>query len=149
MNFPVYLDHAATSPLLPEALEAMMPFLGEQFGNPSSLYSLGQYANDALSQAREQVDALLCCSPDEIYFTSGGTESIQIALFGAAFAARDHGKHIYGSRDRAYPPTKDTSLQKRSRMRTCAFHMRGSRVLCAAMVTTRSASRWIWTCRGA
>ena len=84
----VYLDHAATTPVDPRVLEAMLPFLTSKFGNPSSIYSAAREANAALSQAREQVAEVLHCRPDEVYFTSGGTESDNAALRGIGLAQR-------------------------------------------------------------
>lgn len=71
----IYADHAATSPLAPEALEAMLPWLQEAFANPSSLYARGRQARKAVAQARETIAACLHAEPEEIFFTSGGTES--------------------------------------------------------------------------
>ena len=79
----VYMDANATTPLLPEVLEAMQPYFVERFGNASSVHSFGQQARGAVEQARIKVAALLHCRPAEIVFTSGGTESDNLALFGA------------------------------------------------------------------
>jgi len=79
---PVYLDHNATTPLLPEVVEAMLPYLREHFGNPSSGHVYGQQARAAVEHARAQVAALLGCQPDEIVFTSGGTEANNLAIRG-------------------------------------------------------------------
>ncbi|HUZ04872.1 MAG TPA: cysteine desulfurase family protein, partial [Acidobacteriaceae bacterium] len=79
----VYMDANATTPLLPEVMEAMRPYFMERFGNASSVHSFGQHARSAVEQARVQVAALLHCRPAEIVFTSGGTESDNLALFGA------------------------------------------------------------------
>ena len=87
----IYLDHAATSPLRPEALEAMLPFLGGQFGNPSGLYAVGSEAQAAVDGARQRVAAALNARDSEILFTSGGTESINSALVGIAYAMRRAG----------------------------------------------------------
>ncbi|HSY02709.1 MAG TPA: aminotransferase class V-fold PLP-dependent enzyme [Acidobacteriaceae bacterium] len=78
----IYMDANATTPLLPEVLEAMRPFFIESFGNASSIHQHGQHARAAVERAREQVAALLHCRPAEIVFTSGGTESDNTALFG-------------------------------------------------------------------
>ena len=78
----VYLDNNATSPLLPEVFEAMRPYFFEKFGNASSIHQQGQQSRSAVEQAREQVAELLNCRPAEIVFTSGGTESDNLALFG-------------------------------------------------------------------
>lgn len=85
----VYMDANATTPMLPEVLEAMRPFLIERFGNASSVHSFGQQARGAVEQARMSVAAFLHCRPAEIVFTSGGTESDNLALFGATQAG-DH-----------------------------------------------------------
>jgi cysteine desulfurase len=85
----VYMDANATTPLLPEVLEAMRPYFVERFGNASSVHSFGQQARGAVEQARIKVAALLRCRPAEIVFTSGGTESDNLALFGATLPG-DH-----------------------------------------------------------
>ena len=91
----VYLDHAATTPLLPEVREAMLPYLNESFGNPSSLHDWGDPARDALEKARSQVAALIGTSePEEIIFTASGTESNNLAIKGLALAQQSKGKHI-------------------------------------------------------
>jgi cysteine desulfurase len=84
MSDLIYLDHAATTPLSRRALEAMMPYLTEEFGNPSSIYAPGRRARRALDGARETVAAAFGAHPDEIYFTSGGTESDNWVIRGAA-----------------------------------------------------------------
>jgi cysteine desulfurase len=81
---PIYLDHNATTPILQEVVEAMLPFLGEHFGNPSSGHAYGQRTRKGIEQAREQVATLLGCQPDEIVFTSGGTEANNLAIRGVA-----------------------------------------------------------------
>lgn len=86
----IYLDHNATTPVLPEVLEAMLPYLRDQFGNPSSEHAVGRSSRDAVERAREQVAVSLSCRPDEVLFTSGGTESNNLAILGsAAVAAAD------------------------------------------------------------
>ncbi len=84
---PIYLDHNATTPLLPEVVDAMLPYLREQFGNPSSSHPWGSRARAAVDTAREKVAALVHADVDEIYFTSGGTESSNLAIRGVASAA--------------------------------------------------------------
>ena len=79
----VYLDYNATTPLDPRVLEAMMPYMGAGFGNPSSLYSLGRQARAAVEKAREQVAALVGAHPSQVIFTSGGTEANNCAIKGA------------------------------------------------------------------
>jgi cysteine desulfurase len=86
-----YLDHAATTPLRPEALEAMLPFLQGNFGNPSGQHAAARVAKTAIEEAREQVAAALGAKPAEIVFTGGGTEADNLALKGAARSARDRG----------------------------------------------------------
>lgn len=93
----IYLDHNATTPIDPEVAEAMKPCLGEIFGNPSSAHSYGSRAREVVETARMQVAALLHARPEEIVFTSGGTESNNHALKGVAFAHRDRGGHIITS----------------------------------------------------
>jgi cysteine desulfurase len=85
----IYLDYAATTPLDPRVLEAMQPYFLENFGNPSSVHGFGQRAETALEEARSSMAVQLGCQPEEILFTSGGTESDNLALRGAALAARD------------------------------------------------------------
>jgi cysteine desulfurase len=90
---PVYLDYASTTPVHPRVLEAMEPHLRAEFGNPSNLYPLGRRAADALDRARAQVAASLACHADEIIFTSGGSESDNLALKGVALA-RSGKRHL-------------------------------------------------------
>lgn len=90
----VYLDHAATTPLLPEVREAMLPYLDELFGNPSCLHDWGDAAREAMDTAREQVGQLVGARADEIIFTGGGTESNNFAVKGLALAQQNKGKHI-------------------------------------------------------
>src|SRR5450432_4025633 len=80
----VYLDNNASTPVLPEVLEAMQPYFGERFGNASSIHSHGQETRAAVEQARESVAALLGCRASEIVFTSGGTEADNLAIAGLA-----------------------------------------------------------------
>ena len=91
----IYADNAATTKLSPVALQAMLPYLSEHYGNPSSLYSLGQQAAEALEEARKTVAQCLHCRPDEIYFTSGGSEADNQAILSAARWGKMRGKtHI-------------------------------------------------------
>ncbi len=90
----VYLDNAATTPLLPEVLQSMMPFLGEKFGNPSSLHDWGDAAREAIEEAREKVAQLIGANAEEIIFTGSGTESNNFAIKGLALAQQSKGKHI-------------------------------------------------------
>ena len=89
-----YMDYNATTPLAAEAREAMLPWLGEGFGNPSSIHAEGRLARAAVDDARECIAALLGARPHEIVFTSGGTESCNLGVLGLARAARRHGRHI-------------------------------------------------------
>ena len=91
---PIYLDHAATTPLRREALDAMLPYLGEQFGNPSSPHAYGRRARAALDEAHERVAAALGAGPREIVLTSGGTEALNLAIKGAAWAGKARGPRI-------------------------------------------------------
>ena len=94
---PIYLDHAATTPLDPAVLEVMLPYFTERFGNASSVYRLGREARRALDRAREQVAAVLHCPPADIVFTSGGSEGDNAAIRGAVFARGARGRHIVTS----------------------------------------------------
>jgi cysteine desulfurase len=94
---PIYLDYNATTPLDPEVIDAMRPYLEERFGNPSSGHFYGIEAREAVDQARARVAELLNCSPQEVVFTSGGSESNNYALKGAALALRHRGNHIVTS----------------------------------------------------
>src|SRR3954471_17587217 len=82
----IYLDHNATAPVHPLVLEAMLPYLDGEYGNASSVHSFGQTARGAVERAREQVAALIGANPAEIVFTSGGTESDNMAVLGVAVA---------------------------------------------------------------
>ncbi|HEY7496752.1 MAG TPA: aminotransferase class V-fold PLP-dependent enzyme [Candidatus Tectomicrobia bacterium] len=94
---PIYLDYNATTPIDPEVAEAMRPYLYEHFGNPSSSHWYGQQTRQAVEKARQQVAQLLHCHPDEIIFTSGGSEANNYAIKGVAFANRTRGNHIITS----------------------------------------------------
>jgi cysteine desulfurase len=93
MPEPIYLDHAATTPVRPEVLEAMTPFYGPRFGNPSSLHRWGREARTALDEARERLANCMGARPDEVFFTSGGTEADNIAILGAWRARRAEGRN--------------------------------------------------------
>jgi len=94
---PIYLDYNATTPLRPEVLEAMLPHLKEDFGNPSSIHTYGQRAKSALYDAREQVAGLVSASPSEITFTSGGTESDNLAILGVLETGDGSRRHLVTS----------------------------------------------------
>jgi cysteine desulfurase len=88
MNRKIYLDHNASTPVHPEVLQAMLPYFSEHFGNPSSVHGFGREARDGMESAREQIAGFLKVSKDEIVFTSGGTESDNLAIKGIAAAKR-------------------------------------------------------------
>lgn len=94
---PIYLDYNATTPIDREAAEAMLPYLYEHFGNPSSAHAYGRVAHEAVSRARAQVARALNCQPGEVIFTSGGTEANNMVIKGVATAYRDRGRHIITS----------------------------------------------------
>ena len=106
----IYLDHAATSPLRPEVLEAMMPYLTTYHGNASSIHASGRRARQGLDEARETIAGLIGAKPREIVFTSGGTEADNLALKGVAWAASARGRHIITS-----------SVEHKAVMNTCAM----------------------------
>lgn len=90
----VYLDYSATTPVKEEVLQEMIPYFTEKFGNPSSLYDKGLESKDAVTTAREQVAALINAKPQEVFFTAGGTEADNWAVFGAAEKLKEKGNHI-------------------------------------------------------
>ena len=106
----IYLDHAATTPLRPEVLEAMLPYLTEHFGNASSLHAEGRRARQGVDEARERIAAILGAKPREIVFTSGGSEGDNLAIKGVAWAASARGRHIVTS-----------SVEHKAVLNTCAI----------------------------
>ena len=101
----VYLDYSASTPVDPRVLEVMMPYFSEVYGNPSSAHRYGRAAERAVEDSRETVATILNCRPAEIIFTSGGSESDNLAIRGAAWLARQHGTpgapdHIVGGAQR-------------------------------------------------
>ena len=106
----IYMDHAATTPVRAEVLEAMIPYFSGKFGNSSSLYGLAQDARKALDESRESVAKVLGCRSSEVIFTSGGSESDNSALKGIAFALRASGNHII-----------TTSIEHHAVLHTCQF----------------------------
>ncbi len=94
MDRPIYLDYNATTPLAPEVIDEMIPFMKEHFGNPSSSHYYGKEPREAIESARERVARLINCHPDEVIFTSGCTESNNHALRGVAEAYGKKGNHI-------------------------------------------------------
>jgi cysteine desulfurase len=90
----IYLDHAATTPLHPEVLEAMLPYLTEHHGNPSSIHTSGRRARQGLDEAREEIASLIGARPREIVFTGSGTEADNLAIKGLAWASSARGRHL-------------------------------------------------------
>ena len=109
----VYLDHAATTPAHPNVVRAMQPYFSEKFGNPSSIHAFGQEARSAVEAAREKAAKLLGATPEEIVFTSGGTESDNFALEGVAFAKENQGKHIIISKIEHHAVTECAEFLKK------------------------------------
>ena len=106
----IYLDHAATTKLKKEVLNTMLPFLTEQYGNPSTIYTLGREAKKAIDKSREQVAKALNAKPNEIFFTGSGTESDNWAIKGIAYANKEKGKHII-----------TTNIEHHAIIHTCKF----------------------------
>jgi len=96
-NKMVYLDHAATTAVRPEVVEAMLPYFTERYGNASSIYSLGREAGQAIDEARLKVAGMLGARPEEVIFTSGGSESDNLAIRGVLWASHDKGNHVITS----------------------------------------------------
>src|SRR5215831_7195264 len=94
MRNPVYFDFNATTPLDARVREAMLPCLGEIWGNPSSLHQIGQQARAVLDEARDGAAAVLGCKPSEVVFTSGGTESANLGILGTARHWKSKGRHL-------------------------------------------------------
>src|SRR5215510_7990249 len=97
MRRTIYFDYNATTPLDPQVLEAMLPYFGEVYGNPSSVHHVGREARALLDEARDRASKVFGCKPSEVIFTSGGTEADNMAIFGTARMLRDKGKHIITS----------------------------------------------------
>jgi len=106
----IYMDHSATTFVKPEVLEAMIPYFTEHFGNPSSIYGIARYSKKAIDTARVQTAKALGADPDEIYFTSGGSESDNWAIKGVALANRKRGNHII-----------TTQIEHHAVLHTCQF----------------------------
>jgi len=98
MRNRIYLDYAATAPVLPEVLEAMLPFFSESYGNPSGIHGTGREARKAVEQARRQTARVLGAESGEILFTSGGSESDNLAIQGTAAALKEKGNHLITTR---------------------------------------------------
>ncbi len=97
MEKVIYLDHASTTPTDPEVVAAMLPWYSDEFGNPSTVYSLGLTAAKAVQEARESIARAIAAEPEEIYFTSGGTEADNWAILGSAEAQQKKGRHLITS----------------------------------------------------
>lgn len=110
MDRKIYMDHAATTYLRPEVLDAMMPYFQEKFGNASSLHMFGREARAAVDKARNQAAVAINAAPEEIYFTSGGTESDNLAIKGIAEAQKEKGNHII-----------TTSIEHPAVLNTCLY----------------------------
>ena len=93
----IYLDHAATTALDARVLDAMLPYFTTEYGNASSIYTLGRHAMQAIDSAREQVADILGCRPTEVTFTGCGSESDNLAIKGMAFASQKKGNHLITS----------------------------------------------------
>lgn len=106
----VYLDYSATTPVKEEVLKEMIPYFTEKFGNPSSLYDIGLESKEAVDKARQQVAALINADPSEIYFTAGGTEADNWAVFGTAEKFRAKGNHII-----------TTKVEHHAMLHSCAY----------------------------
>ena len=114
---PIYLDYNATTPIDPTVLEAMLPYLQTHFGNPSSTHAYGKRAHDAVDHARAQVAALLGAQPDEIVFTSGGTEASNHAIKGVVFARMQ----ALFARWRSAPHIVRSSVEHPATLQPCEF----------------------------
>lgn len=106
----VYLDYSATTPVKEEVLKEMLPYFNENFGNPSSLYSIGLESKDAVENARSKVASLINAQPREVYFTAGGSEADNWAVFGIADALKEKGNHII-----------TTEIEHHAMLHTCEF----------------------------
>ena len=93
----IYFDYNATTPLDPQVREAMLPILSETWGNPSSVHHVGRKARAILDESRDRAAKILKCKPSEVIFTSGGTESVNLAIFGVARLLKSKGRHIVTS----------------------------------------------------
>ena len=94
----IYFDNAATTKLDKKVLDAMLPYLKENYGNASSIYKLGREARKAIEETREKVAKILNCKPSEVYFTAGGSESDNTAIKGIAHSYKNRGNHIITSK---------------------------------------------------
>src|SRR5262245_55622414 len=116
---PIYLDYNATTPIDPAVRDAMLPFLGEQFGNPSSSHDYGRAAHEAVDKARAQVAELIGAQPDEIVFTGGGSEASNHAIKGVVFARL---RRVTGWLPwRGAPHVITTAIEHPATLRPCEF----------------------------
>jgi len=131
----IYLDNAATTRLDAEALEAMLPWLRERFGNPGSLHRLGAEADAAITRAREQVARALSCEASQVVFTSGGTEANALAITGAVLARRKRGDHVVTT-NLEHPSVREALrlLEEREGIRVCELAVDPERGLDPAAV---------------
>jgi len=106
----IYLDHAATTPVKPEVLEAMLPYFTEKYGNASSIYSIGRESKKAIEEAREKVAKAIGAPTKEIFFTGSGTEADNWAIKGIAYANKSRGNHII-----------TTSIEHHAVLHTCQY----------------------------
>ena len=106
----IYLDHAATTPVDPRVVEAMLPYFSQAYGNASSIYALGRAAHKALDEAREKIAAILGCRPTELIFTGGGSESDNLAIKGVDQASQKKGNHI-----------NNTAIEHHAVLHTCQY----------------------------
>src|SRR5438128_12505270 len=114
----IYLDHAATTPVDPRVVEAMLPYFTEKFGNPSSIYSIARESRRGMESARETVAEILNCQPREVVFTACGSESDNAAIKGVAEAQQDRGNHII-----------TTAIEHEAVLETCKYlEKRGFRI---------------------
>ena len=126
VNDLIYMDSAATTPLNPKALDAMLPYLTGSFGNPSAAYGLARAAQKALDDARVNVARVLSCRTSDVMFTSGGTESINAAIRGVAFAQMKAraGNHVITTAIEHHAvvgPTRDAPCHDRLTSRSLGF----------------------------
>ena len=123
---PIYLDHAATTPVAPEVIQAMLPYLEGAYGNASSLHSFGQEAKAAVEAARTRIASFMGARPEEIVFTSGGTESDNFIIKGIALSRRNRGNHLITSSISTMPCSKPVIFSGN----------RGFRLLCCRSIQT-------------
>jgi len=112
----IYLDNNATTRIDPRVLDAMMPYLTDNFANASSTHQFGLGVNDAVKAARQQIADLIGCETNEVIFTSGATEGINLAIKGVAEAYSDKGKHII-TVNRTYSSTRHLQVFRKKRFR--------------------------------